>query len=201
MGHPERSTAERDASFDAEALSLLPQVARFALSLTRNEADADDLVQDTFPRAYRAWDSFEQGTEPRAWLFTICRNAFFRARSRALREPSYDDPDVEALAAAALHTAAATMGQDAAFTAPDIGDAINDALDALPEPFRDAVVFVDVNDNTYETAAAALGVPVGTVRSRLFRGRRLLQERLLAHARDAGFAEGMGQMKPGGMPE
>jgi RNA polymerase sigma-70 factor (ECF subfamily) len=201
MASSERTKAERDASFGADALPLLPQVARFALSLARDEADADDLVQETFLRAYRAWDTFETGTEPRAWLFTICRNVFFRSRARAQREPSYDDPEVESLAAAALHTAAATMGQDAVFTASDVGDAINDALDALPEPFRDAVVFVDVNDHTYETAAAALGIPVGTVRSRLFRGRRMLQERLLAHARDAGFAKGMDQMMPGGTRE
>jgi len=132
MASSERTKAERDASFGADALPLLPQVARFALSLARDEADADDLVQETFLRAYRAWDTFETGSEARAWLFTICRNVFFSSRARAQREPSYDDPEVESLAAAALHTAAATMGQDAVFTAPDIGDAINDALDALP---------------------------------------------------------------------
>ena len=194
----ERSKAERNADFSADALPVLSEVARYALSLARNEADADDLVQETFLRAFRAWDSFERGTEVRAWLFTICRNLFLRTRAQAQREPSYDDPEVEALAAAALHTAAATMGQQDVFAAPDIGDAINSAIDALPAPFRDAVLFVDVNDHTYETAATALGVPVGTVRSRLFRGRRMLQEQLLAHARDAGFAGGMNQMTPGG---
>ena len=178
----------RDAQFQREALCWLPDVTRYALSLTRNEADSDDLVQETFLRAYRSWDHYAVGTECRAWLFTICRNTFLRTHERARREVSSDDPELESLAAAAVHAAAVQGGQGDLFARVDLSAAIDGALQALPEAFREAVVLVDVQDQSYETASKVLGVPVGTVRSRLFRGRRLLQESLLAYARDAGFA-------------
>jgi RNA polymerase sigma-70 factor (ECF subfamily) len=186
---------ERDAEFQREALCWLPQVTRYALSLTRNEADADDLVQETFLRAYRSWDTYTLGTECRGWLFTICRNTFRRNRERARCEVSSDDPELEALAAAAVHAAAVEGGHGELFVNVDLSEAIDRALGELPEAFRDAVILVDVQDQSYETASVVLGVPIGTVRSRLFRGRRLLQASLLAYARDAGFtrtADGTG---------
>jgi RNA polymerase sigma-70 factor (ECF subfamily) len=111
---------ERDAQFQHEALSCLPDVTRFALSLTRSEADADDLVQETFLRAYRSWDQYAMGTECRGWLFTICRNTFLRARERARREVSSDDPELESLAAVAMHTAAVHEGQGDLFATVDL---------------------------------------------------------------------------------
>lgn len=178
---------ERDRRFRSEALRSLPDVARYALSLTRNEADADDLVQETFLRAYEGWDGYTPGTECRGWLFTICRNAFFRRRLREERQVACDDPELEALAAVAVHAAAQQAGQSDLFTRFDLSDAIERAIAGLPDAFRDVVLLVDVNDQTYQSAATLLGVPVGTVRSRLFRARRLLQEVLLHHARDAGL--------------
>lgn len=177
----------KDRSFEAEALRWIPELTRFALSLTRNEADADDLVQETFLRAYAAWDSFTPGTECRGWLFVICRNTFRRTRQRESRQVEADDAELEALAAAALHASAAQSGFGTLFADVDLSDAITRALQALPEPFRDAVTLVDLNDQSYEEASRVLGVPVGTVRSRLFRARRLMQEALLDHARDAGL--------------
>jgi RNA polymerase sigma-70 factor (ECF subfamily) len=91
---------DRDNLFVSEALCWLPDVARYALSLTKHEPDSDDLVQETFLRAYRSWDSYSQGTECRAWLFTICRNQFYRTRERAMREVPSEDAELEALAAA-----------------------------------------------------------------------------------------------------
>lgn len=179
---------ERDAQFQREALCWLPEVTRYALSLTRDEPDADDLVQETFLRAYRSWDQYSLGTECRGWLFTICRNTFLRSRQRSQREVASDDPEVEALAAAAIHMSAVQEGQGELFARADLSDAIDQALRQLPDAYRDAVILVDVQDQSYDTAAVVLGVPIGTVRSRLFRGRRMLQERLLTHARDAGFA-------------
>lgn len=179
--------AEKDRAFEAEALRWFPEVTRFALSLARNEADADDLVQETFLRAYAAWDSFTPGTECRGWLFVICRNAFHRTRLREARQVDADDAELEALAAAALHASALQSGYGTLFSDVDLGDAIRRAADGLPEPFREAFTLVDLNDQSYEEAARLLGIPVGTVRSRLFRARRLLQEELLQHARDAGL--------------
>jgi RNA polymerase sigma-70 factor (ECF subfamily) len=120
-------------------------------------------------------------------LFTICRNTFLRSRSREARHVSCDDPELEALAAAAVHASAEQSGYGDLFATIDLSDAIRSAIAALPEGFCEAVVLVDVNDLSYERAAAILGVPIGTVRSRLFRGRRLLQEALITHARDAGL--------------
>ena len=178
---------ETDRQFEQGALRWLPEVTRFALSLTRDEADADDLVQETFLRAYRAWAQYTPGTECRGWLFTICRHVFLRERLRERRQVACDDPELEALAAAAVHASAQQSGQGDLFARIDLSEAVGRALDALPEEFREAVILVDVHDQSYHTAAEVLGVPLGTVRSRLFRGRRLLQEALVAYARDAGL--------------
>ena len=178
---------ERGRQFRTEALRWLPDVARFALSLTRDESDADDLVQETFLKAYEAWGTYTPGTECRGWLFTICRNAFYRRRHREERQVTCDDPELEALAAAVVHASAREGGYEDLFARFDLSDAIERAIAALPEPFRDVVLLVDVHDQSYEAAADTLRVPIGTVRSRLFRARRLLQEALIDHARDAGL--------------
>jgi RNA polymerase sigma-70 factor (ECF subfamily) len=180
----------RDEQFRAEALPCFDDVARFALSLTRDRDEADDLTQETFLRALRSWHQYTPGTECRRWLFTICRNHFIRDRERGKRISSYDDPEVEALAAASVHASAVQAGLGTVFEQVDLGAAVAQALDALPLAFREAVVSVDIEDLSYEGAAEVLGVPVGTVRSRLFRGRRLLQESLLTYAKDAGLAGG-----------
>lgn len=165
------------SAFETEALRWAPDVRRYAFSMTRDDADADDIVQETYLRALRAWRTFTGGTDCRRWLFTICRNAYLRAleRRRAFL-PLEEDC------------------QDGGFVVPviderapaDLQPAIRRAIAGLPEPFRAAVIAVDVNDQPYDVAARALGVPVGTVRSRLFRGRRLLQPHLWAHAVDLG---------------
>lgn len=181
---------EKDRQFREEALPWLPHVTRFAFSLARNDVDAEDLVQETFLRAYQSWDRYTPGTECRAWLFTICRNLFLRVRERESRQVACDDPELEALAAAAVHASAQQSGYDNIFSRVDLSDAVDSALAALPESFREAVILVDLEDQSYETAAEVLGVPIGTIRSRLFRGRRLLQESLITYARDAGIATG-----------
>ncbi len=184
---PDVTKERRDRQFRVEALRWLPEVTRYALSLTRDEADADDLVQETFLKAYQAWATYTPGTECRGWLFTLCRHSFLRTRHREERHVSCEDPALEALAAAAVHASAQQSGYADLFARLDLGEAIDQAIAALPEPFREAVLLVDVHDQPYETAAEALKVPIGTVRSRLFRGRRLLQEALIAYAQDAGL--------------
>ncbi|GAC1656667.1 MAG: sigma-70 family RNA polymerase sigma factor [Gemmatimonadaceae bacterium] len=178
----------KDIAFERDALPWVDDVYRFALSLTRNEADADDVVQDTFLRAYKSWHTFQPGSDARRWLFTICRNVFLRSRERARHQVDVEDGDVEALAAARLHRVAVDTGEVDTLARLDLAPAITHALDELVEPFRSAVILVDVEDQSYEAAADVLGVPIGTVRSRLFRGRRLLQEKLLDYAKDAGFS-------------
>ncbi|MGH7618017.1 MAG: RNA polymerase sigma factor, partial [Gemmatimonadaceae bacterium] len=178
----------RDRDFAAAALPHLPALARVAVALTGNEADADDLVQETFLRAYRHWNTFTPGSDCRRWLSTICRNAFLEQRRREARSTAVEDQELESLAAARLHSQARASGVDRLFTRLDLGPAISQAIGALEPPFRDVVVLADVEGFTYEEVAEALGIPVGTVRSRLYRARRQLQEALLAYAIDAGFA-------------
>ena len=187
-----------DKRFDDEALRWLPDVARYALSLARNEADADDLVQDTFLMAYERWHQFQPGTECRAWLFTICRHRFYRSRQREERQVATEDPELEALAAAAVHADARDAGLADAFARSEVLVAVDAAIAELPPSFRDVAILVDIEDHTYEGASQILGVPIGTVRSRLFRARRLLQEKLLAHARDAGLTGRVARSSTGG---
>lgn len=185
---------QRDAAFERDVLACLPDVARFARSLAGDAADADDLVQDTMLLAYRGYHTYRPGESVRRWLFTICRNRFVRLRARderfqdapAAGVAELIDPEAESLAAAVGHAAAGRDGVDDVLDRIDVAPAIAAALDALPDPFRVAVVLVDVEGYSYADAAAVEGVPVGTIRSRLFRARRLLQEQLFAHARDAG---------------
>src|SRR6476620_3656149 len=188
-----QSTASvtRDAEFERDALPWLDDVYRFALSLTRDEADADDVVQETFLRAYRSWHTFIPGTDCRRWLFTICRNVFLRSRERQRPTVDLEDGEQDAVAAGSVYSAARERGYDDIFARLDLAPALREALDELAEPFRSAVILVDVEDMSYESAAEVMGVPIGTVRSRLFRGRRLLQEKLLTVAEDLGF-QGVG---------
>ncbi|MEW5918587.1 MAG: sigma-70 family RNA polymerase sigma factor, partial [Gemmatimonadota bacterium] len=179
--------AQRDAEFERVALPWMNDVYRFAFSLTRNESDAEDLVQETYLRAFRSWHTFQPGSDARRWLFTICRNAFLRSRERSRREVELEDGDEEAYAIISRHAELVTDGTDRILARIDLRPALAAALDQLQEPFRSAVILVDVEDNSYDAAAEILGVPIGTVRSRLFRGRRQLQERLAAYAKDAGF--------------
>lgn len=186
-GLPTSAPSDRDAAFARDALPWLDDVYRFALSLTRDEADADDVAQETFLRAYRSWHTFLPGTDCRRWLFTICRNVFLRSRERQRPMVDLEDGEQDAVAAGSVYYAAREKGYDDLYARLDLAPALRAAVDELAEPFRSAVILVDVEDLTYESAAEVMGVPIGTVRSRLFRGRRLLQERLLTVAQDFGF--------------
>ena len=180
--------ATRDREFADAALPHLRALARVAIALTGNEADADDLVQETFLRAYRHWDTFQPGSDCRRWLSTICRNAFLEQRRREARSTAVEDQELESLAAARLHNQARDSGVDHMFARLDLAPAISRAIAALEPIFRDVVELVDVEGLMYDEVAEALSIPVGTVRSRLYRARRQLQEALLQYAIDAGFA-------------
>jgi RNA polymerase sigma-70 factor, ECF subfamily len=181
------SISERDREFAAATLPLMPNVKRYALALTRNESDADDIVQETYLRAHRYWRTFESATDCRRWLLTICRNAFNTVVQREGRSVAVDDDEMESLAAARAHNAARAAGVDDMYARLDLGPAIQQAIGQLAAAFRDVVVLSDVEGFSYEEIAEMLGIPLGTVRSRLFRARRQLQETLMVYAIDAGF--------------
>jgi RNA polymerase sigma-70 factor, ECF subfamily len=172
--------------FEAEALRWTHDVHRFALSMTRDEADADDVVQDTYLRAFRSWRTFAPGSDCRRWLFTICRNVFVRSRERSKQLVPLDTVDMEAVVADASQMSSWEETAAEQFFHVDVTPAIYRAVSRVPEPFRSAVMIVDLDDQSYEVAAERLGIPIGTVRSRLFRGRRLLQDQLRCHALDLG---------------
>jgi RNA polymerase sigma-70 factor, ECF subfamily len=180
--------AAAQADFQRDALPWLPHVSRYARLLARNRSDADDLTQETFLRAYQGWSTFRPGSDCRSWLFAICRNTFLRVRHREQRVVAADDPETEVRATTQLYWDAVSDGLDDVFDRVDLGPALERSLRAMPPEYAETVVLVDVEDYTYADAAAVLGVPVGTVRSRLFRARRLLQEALIDYARDLGLA-------------
>lgn len=187
----ETELRQATASFEAVALPWLPDVARFALSLTGHRADADDLVQETYLRAFRYWDTFDRTTDARRWLFTICRNAHIRSgRKHAIAIAEMDEGDLDAMPAVASHVAATEDGLGDLFDELDVRPAIESAVAGLPEPHRSVLILVDIQGQTYEEASAVLEVPVGTVRSRLFRARRAVQASLIEHARDMGLGRG-----------
>lgn len=187
MGRPS-GHKEGERTFEEDALDCLNEVASFARSLSRNGDDADDLVQETYMRALRSRHTWREGGNMRAWLFTICKNLFLTGERRTRDTVSLDgDPGDEGIAAARLHNELMLTGDADMFDRIDVGPAIRRALLELLPIYRSVVVLVDVEGHGYSDAAGMLEVPVGTVRSRLFRGRRLLQEALRDHGRDAGF--------------
>lgn len=178
--------------FTEEALPQMDAVFRFALRLAQGrKEEAEDLLQETFLYAYRAWDTYTPGTNCRAWLFTICRNRFLRREQRRVRHPevpaSEIDADVEALAATAVFSEVASADPERTFFDSFLDEEVVRAVDALPEPFHEAVVLSDLEGLTYAEMAEVLDVPVGTVKSRLFRGRRLLQQALYEYALEMGY--------------
>jgi RNA polymerase sigma-70 factor, ECF subfamily len=178
----------RDEEFARLAIPLLPDVARMARALTRDAVNAQDLVQDTYLKAYRHWNTFQTGADCRRWLGAICRNTFFaqRARERWVTAVG-DDHELETFAAVQVHKLAREQGVEDMFGRLDLAPAIRDAVGRLEPAFRDVVELVDLGELQYGEAAQLLGIPVGTVRSRLYRARRQLQQSLLAYALDAGF--------------
>jgi RNA polymerase sigma-70 factor (ECF subfamily) len=164
-------------AFEAEALASLDSLYRTALRLTRVPADAEDLVQETYLKAFRAADSFRPGTNLRAWLFTILHNtARNRLRDRARDAVSVDSDVVERAAEGPPRGPAETP--ETLLLRETMTPELQQAIDSLPEAFRQAVWLRDVEEFSYAEIAAMLRIPIGTVMSRISRGRHLLFERL-----------------------
>lgn len=199
---PAHTGAVSRDDFERLTMPFLADVARFARSLTRDDARADDLVQETYLRALQGWHTFRHGADPRRWLFTVCHHVFLRTSQRDSRYEAApeDDPELDSLVTATAHWKAQESGVAQILEQMDLGRAIDQAIAKLPAHYRGAVVLVDVDGQTYEEAACVLGIPVGTVRSRLFRGRRMLQDELFAYARDAGFESATTARDPKSLP-
>jgi RNA polymerase sigma-70 factor (ECF subfamily) len=166
---------DADDGFAREALSYLDSLYGTALRLTRRPADAEDLVQDTFLKAFRSSGQFERGTNLKAWLFTILHNTFRNMRRHDGRNPIEVDSDVVEQAA---DLAGQSQTPEQLLTRATLDADLQAALDALPEAFRQAVWLRDVEEFSYAEIARMIDVPIGTVMSRISRGRRMLYERL-----------------------
>jgi RNA polymerase sigma-70 factor (ECF subfamily) len=191
MPDDNRSDGEaRRRRFEDTAVGLMPVVYRVARRLARDADEAADLTQESFLRAYRTFDSFTPGTNCKAWLLTILYSVFINRYRRDRRAPMWTSLDAVDTQSARLFAAGPGDGQAHEPLLQEIEGLepeVQHSLDALPEPFRAALLLVDVEDLTYEEAAAVLGCPVGTLRSRLFRGRRQLFHALRDYARRAGY--------------
>jgi RNA polymerase sigma-70 factor (ECF subfamily) len=172
-----RAGGDSEASFEDEALSHLDSLYGTALRLTRRPVDAEDLVQDTYLKAFRSAHQFERGTNLKAWLFTILHNTYRNMRRHDVRSPV--DVDSEAIDRAA-DAAASERTPEQLLTRATLDADLQGALDDLPEAFRQAVWLRDVEELSYAEIAAVLDVPMGTVMSRISRGRRMLFEGLQA---------------------
>jgi RNA polymerase sigma-70 factor (ECF subfamily) len=180
--------AEKRASFEREALVHLDSLYRVALRLTGNPAEADDLVQETMLKAYRAWDQFEKGTNAKGWLLTILRHAFINEYRRRARRP--ETVDLDAIEAFSVFHELQEEDPQGAFFDRIVDEEVLRAIDELPEQFRETVVLSDVEGLSYEEIARVLDVPIGTVKSRLFRARHLLQQKLYRYAVGMGYIKG-----------
>ncbi len=176
----------RRRQFEAEALVHLDALYGFALKLTGGRDDAEDMVSETMLRAFDRWEQYRLGTNVRAWLFTILYHAFVSRRRRIdAREVQLPD-DQEAWAA---FDAVGDRDPEGSFFDSFLDEEITRAIDALPADYRAAVVLSDLHGLRYAEIAGVLGIPEGTVKSRLFRGRRILQKKLVGYAVEMGYVK------------
>jgi RNA polymerase sigma-70 factor (ECF subfamily) len=178
--------------FEEEALPHLDAVYRFALRLSGSPDQAEDLVQETFLRAYKSWDQYTRGTKAKSWLFTICRNVFLRKRERRLRHDEIITQNVSRAGPGPstvnpVWVSVLGVDPEGEFFESIVDEEIIHAIEELPEEYRTAVILSDLEGLPYAEIAELMDVPVGTVKSRLFRGRRQLQKVLYDYAVEMGY--------------
>lgn len=181
---PPSADARRE-HFEREALPHLDAVYRVALRLAGNAGDAEDLSQETMLKAFRAWHQYRPGTNAKAWLLTILRNTFINQYRRARQRP--ETVDVHEAEKFTVFRDVQDADPEGTFFAQLVDDDVLRAIDALPDEFRETVVLSDVEGLSYAEIAEVTGVPIGTVKSRLFRARQQLQRRLYDFAVEMGY--------------
>jgi len=190
--------ADPRAQFEEQALPFMDQLYAAAMRMTRNPADAADLVQETFVKAYGSWATFTQGTNLKAWLYRILTNTYINTYRKKQREPyqsAIDDLEDWQLGGAESTTATSARSAEAEAIDHMPASVVKDALQSIPEDFRLAVYLADVEGFAYQEIADIMKTPIGTVMSRLHRGRRLLRDLLSDYAKERGFQAATGEKK------
>jgi RNA polymerase sigma-70 factor (ECF subfamily) len=184
------AVTDKQREFKSEALPHMDFLYNYALRMTYNAADAEDLVQETFMKAFRFWDSYEQGTNIRAWLFRIMKNAYINRYRKEKKEPeTVEYQEVENFYTSLSGGVVETSDSQEAMFNNLLEDDVSTAIAELPEDFRTVVILCDIEELKYEEVAEFLECPIGTVRSRLHRGRKLLRTKLFEYAKKRGFVE------------
>jgi len=182
------SDKQKIAVFDNEFMPHIDSMYNFAFRLTHDEDDAKDLVQDTFLKSYRFINSFQEGTNAKAWLFRILKNSFINDFRKKSKEPTkVDYQEVEGYYNSEKANSAITTDLRIDTIKDMMGDEISNALNSLAVDFRTVIILCDVEGFTYEEMAKILDIPIGTVRSRLHRARNLLKEKLHSYAQSMGY--------------
>lgn len=190
MAELTKEEIQKQEDFEDEIVPHLDAMYNFALRLTSDPSDAEDLVQDTIVKAFRFFSSYEKGTNAKAWLFRILKNSYinnYRKQSKKPNQVDYDEVSSFYETIRADRTDTSDL-EDKMFREL-VDDDISQALEELPEDFRTVVLLCDVEGFTYEEIANMLDVPIGTIRSRLHRGRNLLKAQLKEYAEKRGFKE------------
>lgn len=186
------SAAERKKRFERDALQYMNQLYAAAMRYTKNSEDAQDLVQDTYAKAYTSFHQFEPGTNLKAWLYRVLTTTFINTYRKDQRRPQTSDSELEdwQIAEASSHTSDQGKSTEDVVLENLPDSDIKNALAEIPEEFRMAVFLADVEGFSYKEIAEIVGVPAGTVMSRLHRGRKQLREKLTDYARERGYVKG-----------
>jgi RNA polymerase sigma-70 factor (ECF subfamily) len=185
-----KALRKRQTEFETEAFPHKDILLNFALRTTGNSDDAKDLLQETFMKAFRFWDKYEKGTNIRAWLFRIMKNSYINRYRKETREPGMVDyDDVENFYDSIRDDSTNSNDLQKQMYSNMLSDEISGALQSLPEDFRTVVILCDIEQLTYEEISGFLNCPIGTVRSRLHRGRKMLEEKLHSYAKERGMVE------------
>ncbi|WP_020403722.1 sigma-70 family RNA polymerase sigma factor [Gracilimonas tropica] len=188
MSQLTRDEIKKQKDFDEEIIPHMDALYNFALRLTSDPNDAEDLVQDTIVKAYRFFSSYEKGTNAKAWMFRILKNSFINNYRKNSKKPSQVDYDeVSSYYESVRAERTETSDLENLMFREMMDDDLSEALTRLPEDFRTVVLLCDVEGYTYEEIANMLDVPIGTIRSRLHRGRNLLKTELLEYAKKRGY--------------